>query len=91
MKIWTDRKGRARGRGRGDIDRQLRELNAIITYAQIHAEKMREAAARALNTDPRLVEENAVLRRQVQARDRTIETADRQLKRREGQPACSSL
>jgi hypothetical protein len=71
-----------RAKGRGDLGKQLDDLNAIITYAQSHALEMEKVTAHALNTDPRLVEENAQLRWRIEARDRTLTAADRQLKGR---------
>jgi predicted nucleic acid-binding Zn-ribbon protein len=74
-----------RSKGKGDFRRQLDDLNAIITYAQDLALEMEKTAAHALNTDPRLTEENARLREQINIRDRTIAAADRQLKGRMGE------
>lgn len=85
MKIWTDRRGRVRSRGRGDLGKQLDDLNAIITYAQGYALEMEKVAAHALNTDPRLVDENAQLRWRLEARDRTLTAAEKQLKGRMGE------
>lgn len=87
MKIWTDRKGSAHAKGRGDIDRQLQQLESIIVYAQIHAEKMRVTAGLALNTDPKQAEEIAILRAKNQELTKTLAAAERQLKG--GNTPCS--
>ena len=42
MRIWTDRKGRVHSAGRGDMKRQIEEIDKIVTYLYYRQTEMSE-------------------------------------------------
>jgi hypothetical protein len=80
MKIWTDKNGRVRCKGKGSAISQLREIDAIADYLRKYSCEMRNVSAKVLNTDSELLEAANMAVRRNEIMRSTLETADRQLR-----------
>lgn len=65
----------------GNIYKQSKNLKALVKELKVYANTIGTTAADILNIDPNLVAENASLRQKNMNAERTLEFADRQLKR----------
>ena len=65
----------------GSLKDQLTNLEALIAHTQILAAEMHVVADCALSADPKLVEYNKTLKRQLATAQNTINLADKQLER----------
>lgn len=65
----------------GNQIEQLKNYKALIDYAQQLAAEMHVVADCALSVDPKLVEYNKTLKRQLATAQNTINLADKQLER----------
>jgi hypothetical protein len=68
-------------RDSGSLVDQLTNLEALIAHTQSLAAEMHVVADCALSVDPKLVEYNKTLKRQLVAAHNTINLADKQLER----------
>ena len=84
LKITIDKNLRITQTGRGTIKQQMKELEALRRFMQDRAVEMAELAGDILNTDQKILDDNAVLRRQIAQRDKTLNAATEQLKRQKG-------
>lgn len=84
LKITIDKNLRITQTGRGTLKQQMKELEALRRFMQERAVEMAELAGSILNTDQKILDDNAVLRRQIAQRDKTLNAATEQLKRQKG-------
>jgi len=84
LKITIDKNLRITQTGRGTLKQQMKELEALRRFMQERAVEMAELAGDILNTDQKILDDNAVLRRQIAQRDKTLNAATEQLKRQKG-------
>ena len=84
LKITIDKNLRITQTGRGTLKQQIKELEALRRFMQERAVEMAELAGDILNTDQKILDDNAVLRRQIAQRDKTLNAATEQLKRQKG-------
>ena len=68
-------------RDSGSLTDQLTNLEALIAHTQSLAAEMHVVADCALSVDPKLVEYNKTLKKQLAAAHNTINLADKQLER----------
>ena len=68
-------------RDSGSLKDQLTNLEALIAHTQSLAAEMHVVADCALSVDPKLVEYNKTLKRQLATAQNTINLADKQLER----------
>jgi hypothetical protein len=84
LKITIDKNLRITQTGRGTLKQQMKELEALRRFMQERAVEMAELAGDILNTDQKILDDNAVLRRQIAQRDKALNAATEQLKRQKG-------
>lgn len=65
----------------GSLTDQLTNLEALIAHTQSLAAEMHVVADCALSVDPKLVEYNKTLKRQLATAQNTVKLADKQLER----------
>ena len=68
-------------RDSGSLTDQLTNLEALIAHTQSLAAEMHVVADCALSVDPKLVEYNKTLKKQLVAAQNTVKLADKQLER----------
>ena len=81
MRIYIRKGVVKRFRDSGSLKDQLTNLEALIAHTQSLAAEMHVVADCALSVDPKLVELNKSLNKQLNAAKNTISLADKQLER----------